>query len=403
MTRPLGVADNHFRHVSGPAWGGRATRAEVNLDAIRANTAALAALVEPALLMTVVKGNAYGHGAVEVARAALEAGATWLGVYTPSEGAELRAAGIEAPILVFGPFQPPELALMIARRLTPTVAGLEAALLLAQAAGDRCVEIHVKVDTGLTRAGLLPEEAIHLLHDIRGLPSLHLGGLYTHFARADEEDKTPTLRQLEVFAAVAARAVDLLAYRPLLHAANTAGALSVPLGRLDMVRAGIGTYGYDPCGSRGARPALTPALSLISTVSRLSHIASGTGVGYGHDFVASRDTAIALVPLGYGDGLPRSLGHGRGRVLIRGRAAPIVGRLSMDQITVDASDIADVTVGDEVVLIGSQAAAAQTADDLAAQAGTISYDILTGLLPRVPRLYCAGGQLQVPDLESAGG
>jgi alanine racemase len=359
----------------------------VNLDAIAGNVQSLCRLAAGAQLMAVVKANGYGHGALAVGKAALEAGATWLGVYTVEEGGVLRQGGIEAPILVFGPFEPGEAADIWRWNLTPTVTSLAAAEALQRMAAGRRLRFHLKLDTGLARAGVCPSEAIPLVNALRRFPALEPQGVYTHFASADEAFKEPTRDQLRIFLATASGLAEAGFNFPLKHAANSAATLDMPETHLDMVRTGIGMYGCYPSSDVRRTADLQPALRLLSAVSRVHGVPAGTGVGYGHEFRCCRDSTIALVPIGYGDGLPRSLGHGSGRVIIRGTCAPIVGRVSMDQITVDVTDVPEVYVGDPVTLIGQDRDAVQTADDVAAQAGTISYDIVTGLLPRVPRLY----------------
>ncbi len=361
------------------------TRAVVDLTRIRHNVAGFKELVQDAQVLSVVKANAYGHGAFPVARAALSAGASRLGVYTVSEGLALRAAGVTAPILVFGPFRPADAAQIANFQLTATVHNIESARALQETGAS--VTAHVKVDTGLSRAGVEPKKVAGLLETARSFHHLTIEGLYTHFARAEEPDPGPTVRQLDTFLRVADELTARGLRPPMLHAANTAATLAFPAAWLDMVRIGIGMYGYYPSPVEPPPVPLAPALSLESTLTRLHTIHPGDGVGYGHEFVAARDTVVGLVPVGYGDGLPRGLGCGHGSVLIRRARVPIIGRVSMDQITIDVTDVAGATVGDAVTLIGSQGDVVQTADDLASRAGTISYEILTRLMPRVPRLY----------------
>ena len=374
-------------------WSGRSTRAEVNLDAVRANVMGLRRHVGESRLLAVVKANGYGPGATMVARAALDGGATWLGVYCVEEGVALREAGIEAPILIFGPFEAGEASDVVESRLTPTIHNLEAAEALSRVAANRTVPFHLKIDTGLTRAGVPPEDALALAKRLRDLPTLRPQGLYTHFASADEPCKESTWEQLRVFLETADAIERAGITFPLRHAANSAATLDCPPTWLHMVRCGISIYGCYPSDAVSRTVPLQPALALKTTVARVRQVPAGTGVGYGHEFRCCRDSIIALAPIGYGDGLPRTLGHGTGRVLVREALAPIVGRVSMDQITVDVTDIPAVTPGDEVTLIGTQAGVSQTAEDVAAQAGTISYDIVTGILPRVPRLYYQRGEL----------
>lgn len=357
----------------------------------------MAAHVSPATLMAVVKADAYGHGAVEVGAAALSHGASQLSVYAVSEGVLLRQGGITAPILVFGPFSNGEATSLWKYNLTPTVSCLESATRLQAAANGRTLSFHLKVDTGLARAGIEPRDVVPFLRSVAQLlPDLHHAGTYTHFASADEPDKTTTQRQIRMYREVLGQMEHSGFPVGLTHTSNSAALLEVPEARFEMVRAGIATYGYYPGSHTSRTVSLVPAMQVVSEVIRVHPIAVGAGVGYGHEFRADRPTTIALVPIGYGDGLPRTLGQGVGRVLIRSHPAPIVGRVSMDQITVDVTDIEGVSVGDQVVLVGAQGQTEQSADDLAAQAGTISYDLLTGLLSRVPRVYVAAGEL-VPN------
>lgn len=366
------------------------TRAEIDLDAIEANVRALRDHVQPALLMAVVKANGYGHGAVMASRAALRGGADWLSVYAPVEGVVLREAGIRAPILVLGPFTARDARALVERNLTPTVTSLQAASVLQDAAGDSQVQVHIKFDTGLNRAGVGWEDAVPFVHALSRFPALRVEGMLTHFASADEADKTVTQQQLNNFRTAAARLAESGISIPLLHTANTGGLLDLPETHLTLARTGIGVYGYYPSDAVSRPVPLHPALRLVSTVTRLHDVPAGTGVGYGFEHRCTRPSRIALAPIGYGDGLPRSLGNGKARVIIRGQFAPIIGRVSMDQVTIDVTDVAGAEVGDEVILIGSGGDIRQTADELAAAGGTISYDILTGLLPRIPRIYREG-------------
>jgi alanine racemase len=379
--------------VSTAEWGGRATRAEVNLDVIAANVRELRRLVQPALLLVVAKADGYGHGSVPVARAALEAGADRIGVYTVDEAVALRLAGILAPVLVFGPFTRAEAGLIWDHDLTPMISSYEGALALQEHSRGRKLRYHVKIDTGLTRAGVEPENLLPLVAKLSTFSALEREGVFTHFARADEKAKHSTLSQFENFRQAVQRLEEAGYSFPLRHAANSSAILDLPETYLDMVRTGIGVYGYYPSGEVGRTVPLRPALSLVSNISRIHKVAKGTGVGYGHEFVCEHEASIALVPIGYGDGLPRTFGLTNGSVLVNGRPAPVVGRVSMDQITVDVSKAGKVHMGDPVTLIGDQDGTVQTADDVARQTSTISYDILTGLLPRVPRLYVRDGRI----------
>ncbi|MGI8968918.1 MAG: alanine racemase [Chloroflexota bacterium] len=393
MSRPARPTKCMAAIRSSEDWGGRATRAEIDLDVIEANVRALLGCLTSGNLMTVVKANGYGHGAAPIAEAAIHAGACYLGVYAVSEGIELRQAAINLPILVFGSFQPSEARDIVAYDLLPTVTTVDGAEALASATGNRRIAFHLKVDTGLTRAGIPAASALEFMRRIAPLTQLVPEGIFTHFASADEADKDLTRLQLDVFDDVRETLAQNGFRFKLQHVANSAATLDLPETHRDLARCGIGTYGYYPSDSVCSDVMLHPAMSLVSTITRLTCVPAGTGIGYGHEFRSTRPTTIALVPIGYGDGLPRSLGNGHGRVLVRGHAAPIVGRVSMDQITLDVTRVPGVAVGTRAVLIGSDAGATQTADDLADRAGTISYDILTGLLPRVPRLYVRGEEI----------
>lgn len=370
----------------------RATRAVVDLDAVASNVREFRRLVRPSDLIAVVKGDAYGHGAAAVSGAAIDAGASRLAVYTLDEAQALREAGLACPIIVLGPLEEGEAQAAVSLGVGVTVWDMPAIARLEEAAGRHSVDVHVEIDTGLTRAGAAPRDAVVLARRLAHHPSLRLESVFTHFASADEREAAPTEKQLRVFLEAVA-AVESYGIRiPFTHASNTAGALNFPHGRLGAVRVGIGLYGYDPSPWRQVPIALRPALQLRSRVTRRTAIEPGTGVGYGHEFRATSPCVIGLVPIGYADGLSRQLGWGRGRALIRGQAAPIVGRVSMDQITVDMTHIHDASVGDEVVLIGRSGDMVQTAENVADQAGTISYEVLTALLPRVPRVYVREGR-----------
>jgi alanine racemase len=364
--------------------------AEVDLDQIEANVRALLALAGNARLLAVVKGNAYGHGAVPVARAALNAGAWGLGVVSLEEGEELRRGGITAPVLVLGSTATALSRRLLDARLRVTVGSLEQGRALSQAAegsGGGAI-VHIKVETGLNRFGVLPEECVTLAEELRQLPGITVEGLSTHLASVDEGDKTFTLAQHEAFQ----RGAQRLAWVPLHHISSTGGLLDMPDLRLAMVRSGIGIYGYYPSEEVGRTAELKPALSLRSRVARVMNVAPGESVGYGRTWVAERPSRIALVLVGYGDGLRRVLSN-RGLALVRGRRAPIAGRIAMDMHMLDVTDIEGVVVDDEVTLIGSQGGETIDADEIGRLSGTISYEVLAGIMARVPRLYVRNGRI----------
>lgn len=366
--------------------------AAVDLDAIEHNLRAIQAHVGPGVrLCAVVKANAYGHGVLPVARAALDAGAQWLAVARVDEGIQLRQAGITQPVLVIGYAVPGEAAALVQYRLTPTVNRIEVAWALSQQAQGHPVTVHVKVDTGIGRYGLLPDEVLPFLSHLRALPDLHLEGMYTHFATADAADQTYMRQQLATYQEVLAAVREAGYAVPIRHAANSAAALSLPDSYLDMVRIGIAMYGLAPSDEVPSPVTLRPALSLISHVARVRTLPAGSSIGYGRTYICAEPTRVALVPLGYGDGYRRALSN-RGQVLIGGQRAAIIGRVSMDQITVDVTHIPGVQEDDEVVLIGAQGDAAITADEIARLTGTINYEVTTALLPRLPRVFKRQGE-----------
>ncbi len=371
------------------------TWAEIDLDAIAHNVRAFKRHVgERVEIFAVVKANAYGHGAVPVARAALAAGATRLAVHRAAEGIELRQAGLEAPILVMG-YTPPAGAEQVVRwRLTPSLITVEFAQALSAyaAAAGVVVPVHVKVDTGMSRYGLLPDEVVPYLQAIGSLPGLRVEGLFTHFATADDADQTHVRRQLAVFNEVLAALQAAGITVPLVHAANSAATMRLPEAHFDAVRIGIAMYGLDPSDQWPPVFEIRPALSLKSRVSRVRELPAGAGISYGRTFVTPAPTTVALVPAGYGDGYHRILSN-RSHVLIRGQRAPIRGRVCMDQFVVEVSHIPDVRQDDEVVVVGRQGDACIRAEEVARLAETINYEVTTSLLPRVTRVYLQGGRV----------
>lgn len=366
------------------------TWAEIDLDALKANVCALKHYVgEHVELMAVVKANAYGHGAVHVARAALDAGATRLVVHRANEGVALRQAGITAPILLLGYTPLAAASTVVAYGLIPTVITYEFAKKLAVYASEP-VPIHVKVDTGMGRFGLLPEEVVDFVRTLTTMPHLWVEGIYTHFATADEADQTHVRRQLCVFRQVLAALEEAELHVPIRHACNSAATLTLPEAHFEAVRPGIALYGMLPSDEWAPPVVLQPVLTLKSRVVRIRTLPAGTGIGYGRTFITQRPTSVALVPIGYGDGYHRLLSN-RGEVLVQGQRAPILGRVSMDQIVVDVTKVPGVQQEDEVVIIGAQGEEVIRAEEVARWAETINYEITTALLPRVPRIYRAGG------------
>ncbi|MGH9076404.1 MAG: alanine racemase [Acidimicrobiales bacterium] len=382
--------------MSGVTAGLRPVWAEVDLAAVAHNAGVLARASAPALLCAVVKAGGYGHGAVPVARAALAGGARWLAVAMVSEGLELRAAGIDAPVLVLSEPEPAAMAGAVGAGLTPTLytgPGVVAAA-AAAAGGGAPLAVHVKVDTGMYRVGAAPDDAVRLALEVEEHRGLRLEGLFTHLAVADEVDDPYTAGQLARFAGAVDRLAGVGVRPPLLHAANSAGALWHPEARLDMVRCGISLYGLAPCAGRpaggdGGRwlDLLRPALALRARVSFVKEVAAGERISYGLRYRLEQPSVIATVPIGYADGLPRRLGAVGGEVLIGGRRLPIAGTVTMDQVMVDCGAGAAVAAGDEVTLIGAQGDHEVGAWEWAERVGTIAYEVVCGLGERVPRTY----------------
>jgi alanine racemase len=371
------------------------TWAEIDLDAIAHNARELKQLVgEKTELMAVVKANAYGHGAVPVAEAALENGASRLAVHRTLEGVELRQAGITTPILIMGYTLPAQAETIVHWNLTPTVNTLEQAQALSAAAlhQEKVLPIHVKVDTGLGRFGLLTDEVAGFVQAISKLPGLILEGIYTHFALADASDKAYTLQQFGIYLGVVKRLEEVGFAIPIKHVAGSAAALDLPEMHLDMVRCGITLYGLRPSNEVEPTIPLHPAMFLKSRVARVRTLPAGSCISYGCTYTTSEPTRVALVPVGYGDGYHRLISN-RGQVLIRGQRAPIVGRVCMDQFVVKVSHIPNVQQDDEVVILGRQGDDEISAEEVATWAKTINYEVTTSILPRVTRVYLKDGQV----------
>lgn len=374
-----------------PAWHSvrvgapdRPTWLRIDLDAIAGNVRRLRALAGVPL-MVVLKGDGYGHGAARAARAALGAGAAAVAVATLGEGRALRQTGIGAPILVLGYLPPWQAEEAVALGLECTLFDADAAEALhaAAVALGRPARVHVKVDTGMARLGLPPAETGPFLAWLRGLAGLEVTGIYTHFASADAPDLRPTEAQLAVFTSLLRELAAAGLRPPTAHAANSAALLRLPAARLDMARPGIACYGLAPGPAVFCPEGFRPALSFHSEVAQVRDHPPGTPISYGGAFVTARPSRIATIPVGYADGLRRTPPWRE--VLIRGRRAPIVGRICMDYAMVDVTDIPGVRRGDAVVLIGAQGAEAISAEEVAAWLGAITYEVVTGILPRVPR------------------
>jgi alanine racemase len=364
----------------------RPTWAEIDPHAIQSNIRALRRPLDPRVrFMAVVKAEAYGHGALGVAAAALEAGADCFGVATPYEGQLLRAAQIEAPIIILSPTLPSQAPAIVEHGLIPSVTSLETARALAAqtTSGAAPIRIHVKVNTGMNRSGVESEDAVEFLRALREIGGIETEGVFSHLYGADDPDRAPAYAQFEEFESLLRelRALDLRP--PIAHIANSAAIIDMPEMRLDMVRAGLSMYGMYPSDFVSRRIKLKPALTWKSRVVETRRVKAGKPVSYSATWVAERDTNVALMPVGYADGFRRALSN-RGEVLIRGRRCRVAGRVCMDLTVLDCGD-EPVAIGDEIVLIGRQGGESIPAEEMAEKLGTNNYEVTTQITYRVPR------------------
>jgi len=367
-----------------------ATWVEVDLSAVRDNVRRLRALAAPAALMAVVKADAYGHGLVPVARAALQGGAEWLAVARVEEGTALRVSGIKAPILVLS--EPPSAAVgaLLAARLTPaayTARFLRDLDRAVAATGGPPVEVHLKLDTGMRRVGAGPETWGDMFRMARGMRQLRVGALWSHLAVANQPGHPFTRHQAEQFARGVRLARSLDLRPPRLHLCNSAATLSCPELHYDLVRTGLAIYGLEPAPGLADGLGLRPALAWYSRLGLVKAVPAGEPVGYGLHWRPARDTVVGTLPVGYGDGLRRGP-DGHARLAWRGRTVPLAGAVSMDQAVVDLGPHASAeSQGDRVVVIGSSGSARVTADDWARWWGTISYEVVCTIGARVARVH----------------
>ena len=358
--------------------------AEINLGAIKNNLTKIRKHIQPqAKLCVVVKANAYGHGAVEVSKIAVEVGADFLAVATVDEGLQLRNAGFTLPILILGLIPESAISFAVENNLTMTVCNADFAKKISDCATEKniCAKVHLKIETGMGRIGIFPEDAVDIAEKISKLPGVELEGIFSHFADADSTDKTFTKNQLDIFKKtcekISARGIKI----KIRHIAESAAILEIPNAHLDMVRSGIITYGLYPSAEVQKNILLQPAMTLKAKIVFLKKISAGTSIGYGRDFVAEKDSVIATLPLGYADGYIRA--YKNFSVEINGKLAPIVGRICMDQCMIDVTDF-DAKVGDEVILFGGDKI---SIDDAAEHLHTINYEITCLVSDRVPRIF----------------
>lgn len=370
-------------------------QANVNLDAIRHNIQdARSHIADGTRLMAIIKADGYGHGATEVA-SAIDDLVDAYGIAILEEGVELRRAGVTKPILILGYSPAAQYEEVIYNDITQAVFTYEMAKQLSDTAvrlGKKAL-VHIKTDTGMGRIGFCPtEESADIVARIQELPEIEITGCFTHFATADEKNKTFTKKQLSDFQQFAGMLRERGISNIILHASNSAGIIDIPEANLDMVRMGISLYGHYPSEEVEREQAdLRPAMSLISYISYVKTVPAGTPIGYGSTFVSGEEMHIATIPVGYGDGYPRQLSN-KGSVLIHGQRAPIVGRVCMDQFMVDVTEIPQVQVGDEVVLFGRQKGEELSVEEVSALAGSFNYEMLCNVGKRIPRVYFMNGR-----------
>jgi len=363
--------------------------ATIDLTALAHNLLQLRRLLSPGCdIMAVVKANAYGHGAVEISQTLIRQGVVLLAVFSIEEGIALRQAGITVSIVILGPIFREQLEDLFAHRLTPVVSDLSTLTALEKytAQGSSPYPIHLKIETGMGRLGLTQDELEAVIAKHTFPSSLRLEGLMSHLADSDGLDPDSTNQQITRFDQAITAIHEEGFSVPMIHLSNSAGIVRFPSAHYSLVRPGIMLYGYHTLPRTVQAPDLRPVLSLATRIAQLRLIQPGETVSYNRTFMAKRPTRIAVLPIGYADGVSRQLSN-RGQVLIRGQRAPIVGIVCMDMVMVDVTEIPDVTVGEKVVLIGEQGRERITARDIAEWTGTISYEVLCAISSQIPRLY----------------
>ncbi|WP_066425347.1 alanine racemase [Anabaena sp. 4-3] len=373
------------------AWFSQRAWVEIDLGALSYNIQQIKQFLSPRTqLMAVVKADAYGHGAVTVAQTVLQAGASWLGVATVPEGIQLREAGIKAPILILGATYTPEQIHAIAHwHLQPTIGSPKQALIFSNTLETieygSPLPVHIKLDTGMSRLGTNWEQAGEFVQLVESLPRLEIASVYSHLATADSPDPAIMLEQHRRFEEAIAQIHALGIKIKSLHLANSAATLTNRGLHYDMVRVGLAVYGLYPAPHLQPTIKLKPVLQLNARVTHVKTIAAGTGVSYGHQFIAPREMRLAVVGIGYADGVPRNLSN-KMHVLIRGQRVPQIGAITMDQLMIDVSTVPDVQEGEIVTLLGEQGKERILADDWAETLNTISWEILCGFKHRLPRV-----------------
>ena len=368
---------------------GRPTLCFVDLDALRWNFRQIRSKVGPQVkILSMVKANGYGHGATAIATALAAEGSDAFGVATLEEGVELRQTSIKEPILVLAGAYAEQVDRFFDHRLTPVVYAVDSLKQLDAVvhSSDRDLQVHLKVDTGMGRLGLLAAEVDSWLPTIKKLKALKIEGVFSHFSHAESVEGHYTREQLRIFREVIERLRSGGIEPSVVHLANSAATITLPAAYFDMVRPGLMLYGIHPSPAMANQISLKPVLSWKTQVLQVKKVPAGTSISYGQTFITQRKSLIAILPIGYADGYPRLLSN-RGEVLVNGKRAPVVGRVCMDLTMIDVTDIGEIRQGDEVVLLGRQGDAEISADEMAAWASTISYEILTSIGARVTRIH----------------
>ena len=363
------------------------TTAATDLGAYRRNILKIKKFVGPKVhIMAMIKANAYGHGLVDCARTAVDAGATMLGVAFTAEGLELRETGIDIPVLILSPESYDRIGDMLSYRLTPTLTSVSMLREIERRVRTSNIScpVHINVDTGMGRVGVSENNVLELVEAVHSTPGVTLEGLYTHFPAADENQEEYTREQTGRFGAIVESIHNKGIHPAYIHAANSAGTLKYPEAHFNMVRPGIMTYGLEPYPGSNDVLSMEPVLSWHTRIGYLKEVPAGTRVSYGGTFITERPSMLATAPVGYGDGYRRLLSN-RGKALVNGAYAPIAGRICMDQTVFDVTDAGSVHIGDSITLIGCDGQAKITAEDHARLTGTINYEIVTGIANRVSR------------------
>jgi alanine racemase len=364
---------------------------EINLDNIAHNVKALREFINPkSQILAVVKSNAYGHGMVEVSKVVLKNGASWLGVDKIEDAVELRKAKIVEPILIMGPIidDLDSIEEGIREDVTFTISSLEQARTLFSMARklQKKANVHIKVDSGMNRYGLTQAEVIEEMQKIKKVPKLHLQGIYSHLAEADNRDKTATFKQIGIFQEIIMHLEKEGMLFPIKHIANSGAALGIPSAQLDMCRLGIVIYGLFPSPELKSFFDLRPSLEYKTKVAQIKRVGGSVKIGYGGSYTTKRPSLLAIIPIGYADGIDRGLSS-LGKVLVGGKRANMVGRICMNATIIDITDISGVKPGDEVVIIGQQGLETITAGEIAGYLGTINYEIVSRIPSEIPRKY----------------